>query len=242
MTTATVTGNSADDRPACTVERRGPQRGWLDSTLSRSRRPAQQSQHPSPGWPLAAQMPCRLRLQEIVDALRIDAADLFDGEEGRRGGLIPYDDRATAQPTAGRLPEDLALVPSGQSGLTLDRYAPFVTATIRAKDGEASQWWRVTAFSDTAQAELMRLGDGDSCCVQGAFKAELFQPEAEEARVSLSIVADHVWRAIAARSRSFISEPTRSRTDQICHTSADKPRLAGTDRIFAQTPRWSPIQ
>jgi hypothetical protein len=61
--------------------------------------------------------------QEIVDAWRIDAADLFDGEEGRRGGLIPSDDRATAQPTAGRLPEDLALVPSGQRGLTLDRYA-----------------------------------------------------------------------------------------------------------------------
>src|SRR3984893_3456331 len=61
--------------------------------------------------------------QEIVDALHIDAADLFDGEEGRRGGLIPSDDRATAQPTAGRLPEDLALVPSGQPGLTLDRYA-----------------------------------------------------------------------------------------------------------------------
>ena len=27
--------------------------------------------------------------QEIVDALRIDAADLFDDEEGRRGGLTP---------------------------------------------------------------------------------------------------------------------------------------------------------
>jgi hypothetical protein len=61
--------------------------------------------------------------QAIVDALRIDAADLFDGEEGRRGGLIPSDNRATAQPTAGRLPEGLALVPSGQPGLTLDRYA-----------------------------------------------------------------------------------------------------------------------
>lgn len=58
--------------------------------------------------------------QEIVDVLRIDAADLFDGDEGRGGGLIPSDNRATAQPAARRLPEDLALVPSG---LTLDRYA-----------------------------------------------------------------------------------------------------------------------
>jgi len=71
-------------------------------------------------------------------------------------------------------------------------WRPFVTATIRAKDGEASQWWRVTAFSESAQAELMRLDDGDALAVQGAFKAELYQPEGGEARVSLSIAADHV--------------------------------------------------
>jgi hypothetical protein len=61
--------------------------------------------------------------QDIIDALRIDTADLFDGEEGRRGGLIPFDNRATAQPTAKRLPEDSVLVPLGQPGLPLDRYA-----------------------------------------------------------------------------------------------------------------------
>jgi single-stranded DNA-binding protein len=69
---------------------------------------------------------------------------------------------------------------------------PFVTATIRAKDGEASQWWRVTAFSESAQAELMRLSEGDACSVQGAFKCELYQLEGGETRVSLSIIADHV--------------------------------------------------
>ncbi|MGH6793040.1 MAG: hypothetical protein ACRECF_09945, partial [Methyloceanibacter sp.] len=51
--------------------------------------------------------------------MRIDAAELFDGEEGTRDGLIPSDNRATAQPAARRFP-DSALVPSG---LTLDRYA-----------------------------------------------------------------------------------------------------------------------
>jgi single-stranded DNA-binding protein len=69
---------------------------------------------------------------------------------------------------------------------------PYVTATIRAKDGEASQWWRVMAFSESAQVELMRLGEGDACTVQGAFKCELYQLEGGETRVSLSIVADHV--------------------------------------------------
>jgi hypothetical protein len=69
---------------------------------------------------------------------------------------------------------------------------PFVTATIRAKDGEASQWWKVVAFSESAQAELMCLGDDDACTVQGAFKAELYQPEGGEPKVSLSIIADRV--------------------------------------------------
>jgi hypothetical protein len=87
---------------------------------------------------------------------------------------------------------------------------PFVTATIRAKDGEASQWWRVTAFSDTAQAELMRLGDGDSCCVQGAFKAELFQPEAGEARVSSLDVKASRNHGVVLGHRQFDLRPKRT--------------------------------
>jgi hypothetical protein len=54
---------------------------------------------------------------------------------------------------------------------------PFVTATIRAKDGEALQWWRVTVFSESAQAEIMRLAEGDSLAVQGSFRAELYTPD-----------------------------------------------------------------
>jgi single-stranded DNA-binding protein len=69
---------------------------------------------------------------------------------------------------------------------------PYVTATLRVKDGEASQWWRVTAFSESAQAKLTRLDDGDACSVQGAFKAELYQPEGGEPKISFSIVAGHV--------------------------------------------------
>jgi single-stranded DNA-binding protein len=69
---------------------------------------------------------------------------------------------------------------------------PFVTATIRAKDGDASQFWRITAFSESAQAELMRLGDGDAVSIQGVFKAELYQPEGSKPKISLSIIADRV--------------------------------------------------
>jgi hypothetical protein len=69
---------------------------------------------------------------------------------------------------------------------------PFVTATIRAKDGETTLWWKVVAFSDSAQAELMRLVDGDAVSIQGAFRAELYHPEGSEPKVSLSLVADNV--------------------------------------------------
>ena len=67
----------------------------------------------------------------------------------------------------------------------------FVTATIRAKDGDESQWWKVLAFSESIQAELMRLADGDAISVQGALKAELYDKDGEK-RFSLSIIADYV--------------------------------------------------
>jgi single-stranded DNA-binding protein len=69
---------------------------------------------------------------------------------------------------------------------------PFVTATIRAKDGETTLWWKVVAFSESAQAELMRLGDGDAVSVQGSFQVELYTPDGGETKLSLSIVADRV--------------------------------------------------
>jgi single-stranded DNA-binding protein len=91
----------------------------------------------------------------------------------------------------------------------------FVTAAIRAKDGEASQWWRVTAFSESTQAELMRLVDGDGVSVQGAFKAELYQPEGGEPKVSFSIIAD---RVLALR------QPPKERKAK---TSGDAPYRGG---------------
>jgi len=69
---------------------------------------------------------------------------------------------------------------------------PLVTATIRAKPGQASQWGDIIAFSDSAQADLMRLGVGDAVSVQGAFKAELYQREGDDPKITLSIIADRV--------------------------------------------------
>jgi single-stranded DNA-binding protein len=68
---------------------------------------------------------------------------------------------------------------------------PFVTATIRVKDGEATQWWNIVAFSESAQLELMRLSEGEAMAVQGAMRIEEYEKDGQK-RVSLSIVADHV--------------------------------------------------
>jgi single-stranded DNA-binding protein len=68
---------------------------------------------------------------------------------------------------------------------------PFVTTTIRAKDCDASQWWKVLAFSETAQAELMCLTDGDALSVQGTLKAETYEKDGVT-KFSMSVIADHV--------------------------------------------------
>ena len=68
---------------------------------------------------------------------------------------------------------------------------PFVTATIKTQDGLATQWWQVAAFSEPAQAELMRLRDGEALSVQGPIKIEAYE-KAGERKTSLSIVADSV--------------------------------------------------
>jgi single-stranded DNA-binding protein len=97
---------------------------------------------------------------------------------------------------------------------------PFVTATIRAKDGETTLWWKVVAFSESAQSEIMRLVDGDSLAVQGSFKAELYTPDGGETKLSLSIIADH---ALALRQ----PPASRSAKQRKAKTSRDAPYRGG---------------
>jgi hypothetical protein len=67
----------------------------------------------------------------------------------------------------------------------------FVTATIKAKAGESVEWWRFTAFSESAQAELLWLSDGDARSVQGPFKAELYTKDGEP-RISLGVTVERI--------------------------------------------------
>jgi single-stranded DNA-binding protein len=68
----------------------------------------------------------------------------------------------------------------------------FVTATLRAKEGESSQFVRITAFSESVQAELLRLQDGDALSVQGRLTVETFITTTGAHKVSLSLVAENV--------------------------------------------------
>jgi single-stranded DNA-binding protein len=92
---------------------------------------------------------------------------------------MPMTARVFVRGTLSRAPESGAL----KNG------APFVTANLKAKDGERTQFWHVVAFCETVQAELMHLSDGDAVAVQGSLKAELFDKDGETEL--FGIIAEH---------------------------------------------------
>jgi hypothetical protein len=96
----------------------------------------------------------------------------------------------------------------------------FAVATLKVRDGEAMQFWRVIVFSESTQAELMRLSEGDAVSAQGAMKAELYRPEGGDPKLSLSIVADHILalkqppRERKAKAPEPAPQDTRSRQEK----------------------------
>lgn len=76
--------------------------------------------------------------------------------------------------------------------------APFTMATLRVSAGTELQFWRIFVFSESAQAELARLGEGDVIAAQGSPKFELYTPESGAPRVSLSMTADAILPLKAA--------------------------------------------
>jgi Single-strand binding protein family len=70
---------------------------------------------------------------------------------------------------------------------------PYVVATVKVKDGDAFQFVRATAFSESARAELLRLQDNDTVAVQGPLKVEQYISAADgKTKIGLSIVADQI--------------------------------------------------
>jgi hypothetical protein len=100
----------------------------------------------------------------------------------------------------------------------------FVTATVRIKDGDGSQFVRLVAFSESAQAELLRLQDGDCFSAQGQFKAEIYAKDGGEPKVSLSIVADQILALRQPAKQSNAKAPELSSND----TRSRQERCSGT--------------
>lgn len=88
---------------------------------------------------------------------------------------------------------------------------PYISATLKVKDGDSAQFWRVMAFSESAQADLERLGDGETLSAQGALRAEVYTPAGGEPRVSLAVFADAILPLRRPRTRSKpTAAPTQS--------------------------------
>ncbi|WP_292532291.1 single-stranded DNA-binding protein [Methylocystis sp.] len=99
---------------------------------------------------------------------------------------------------------------------------PFWSATIRVKDGDVTQWWKLLIFSESTGAELMRLGDGDAVSAQGVFKAEPYDKDGET-RVGFTLFAESVLplkpaprerKPKAEKPRESWAAPDRMRDDR----------------------------
>ncbi len=69
---------------------------------------------------------------------------------------------------------------------------PYLTASIRVTAGNETEWWNVLAFSESGQAEILRLGTGDKLSAQGILKIEIYRGNDGESRISRTIIADAV--------------------------------------------------
>jgi single-stranded DNA-binding protein len=68
----------------------------------------------------------------------------------------------------------------------------YVTATVKAAAGNESEFWRLIVFSESAQAELMRLADGDKLSAQGSLKVELYRANDGSEKLSRTLMADGI--------------------------------------------------
>lgn len=71
----------------------------------------------------------------------------------------------------------------------------FVKAKMRAHDGEGDVWVSLVAFSATAQAALMALGDGDALSVAGSAKLTAYTDRDGKAKAGMDVIVHNVLTA-----------------------------------------------
>ncbi|WP_034998479.1 single-stranded DNA-binding protein [Beijerinckia mobilis] len=98
----------------------------------------------------------------------------------------------------------------------------FAVATLKERDGQDTRWWKVFAFSNHLQEEILRLSDGDALTVQGSLRADAYD-NGDGVRVSLSVTADHVLA---------LKQPKPKRERKQAETEKPPPLRYGDPRPF----------
>jgi single-stranded DNA-binding protein len=116
---------------------------------------------------------------------------------------------------------------------------PFWTATIKAKGDDATAWWKIIVFSDSAGAELMRLSDGDALAAQGSLRVETYERDGLT-KISLTCIADTVLPLRAApkqrEKKDPAPAPAPSEKPAPERSSLDRHGDSGDDRFNDQVP------
>jgi single-stranded DNA-binding protein len=85
----------------------------------------------------------------------------------------------------------------------------FTSASIRTSsaDNTAADFWNLLVFSETVQAELMRLTEGEKLAVQGSCKIELFN-----GKISRTVFVDAILplRAAPREKKAKAAKPATS--------------------------------
>ena len=91
---------------------------------------------------------------------------------------------------------------------------PYTLATVKVGQGEDVQWWRVMAFGDADRDELISLRNGDAVAVSGPLKAEMYAPNGNEPRLSLSVMADRIISAKRAKREKAAEGRTEAKVER----------------------------
>ena len=113
-----------------------------------------------------------------------------------------------------------------QSSASPKAASRFGRATLRVKDGDATAWWKLLVFSESAGAELMRLGDGDAVSAQGSFKCEPYDDKDGERACGLhDIRRPHAAAEAGAARAQAEARPPRESWAAPDRLRDDRPRV-----------------
>jgi hypothetical protein len=104
----------------------------------------------------------------------------------------------------------------------------FVTATLRVGgDSGNGEFWSITAFSESVQGELLRLGAGDAMSAQGKLEIKTYIAADGTTKVGRSLIADHVLalRAPPKERKPKVAKPAQTQEQSTTTATTTDPGL-----------------